>query len=100
MLPAPTTIATSTPWSRTAATCRATAATRFGSVPYSRSPISASPESLSRMRLKAGAIAVESLYRQGLLADGEAGEAADHDVLAGRGGQLVTQLLNRLALEL
>ena len=48
---APTTIATSTPASCTCVTWRATAATRSGSVPYSRLPISASPESFSRMRL-------------------------------------------------
>src|SRR5258708_2496077 len=33
----------------------------------------------------------------GLLADGKAGEAANDDVLAGRGGQLVAQLLHGLA---
>src|ERR1700722_13853410 len=57
MLPAPTTIATSTPCSCTSATCRATAATRSGSVPNSSVPISASPESFSRIRLNAGAAA-------------------------------------------
>src|SRR5450759_1186718 len=100
MFPAPTTMATCTPWSRTAVTWRATATTRPGSVPNSSSPISASPESFRIMRWKAGAIAAESLYRDGLLAHGETGEPADHDILAGRGGQLVAQLLNRLALEL
>src|SRR6202167_2198111 len=116
MLPAPTTIATSTPWSRTAVTWRATAATRSGSVPKSRLPIRASPESFRRMRLKAGAIAGQPIPSahasdrgrrlaqcprcRGLLAYGEAGEAADDDVLAGRRGQLVAQLLDRLAVEL
>src|SRR5271167_3127528 len=100
MLPAPTTIATSTPWSRTAVTCRATATTRSGSVPYSRSPISASPESFNRIRLKAGAIDGRAYPSDGLLAHGETGEAADDYVLAGRCGQLVAQLLDRLAFEL
>src|SRR5437764_4426935 len=101
MLPAPTTIATSTPWSRVAVTWRATAVTRSGSVPYWRSPISASPDSFRRMRLKAGAIAAQSLYRPlALLAYGKAREPADHHVLAGGRGQLVAQLLDRLAVEL
>src|SRR6185437_3288613 len=60
MLPAPTTIATCTPWSRTAATWRATAATRSGSVPNSSDPINASPESFKRIRLKAGAEAIKA----------------------------------------
>src|SRR5439155_26586529 len=103
MFPAPTTIATSTPWSRTAVTCRATAVTRSGSVPYSSSPISASPESFRRMRLKTGAIAAQPTRRHPrtppgaigrLLAYREAGKAAYHDVLTGVGGELVTQLLN------
>src|SRR5258707_15421496 len=81
-------------------TCCATAATRSGSVPYSSSPIRASPESFSRMRLKAGAIAAQSLSRHGLLAYCEAGEAANDDVLTGRRRQLVAQLLDRLAVEL
>src|SRR5580693_2025316 len=100
MLPAPTTIATSTPWSRTAATCRATATTRSGSVPYSSSPISASPESFNRMRLKAGAIAAQPIPPNALLADREAGEAAYHDILPGGCGQLVAQLLHGPAVEL
>ena len=54
MLPAPTTIATSTPRSRIAATWRAIRSTSAASVPYSSSPISASPESFSRMRLNWG----------------------------------------------
>src|ERR1019366_4740633 len=107
MLPAPTTIATSTPWSRTAVTWRATAATRSGSVPYSSSPISASPESFRSMRVKAGAIGGSlSRYRavteprEGLLAYGEACEPAyDHILTCGR-RELVAQLLDGLALEL
>src|ERR1039458_6746484 len=100
MFPAPTTIATSTPWSRTAVTCRATAPTRSGSVPNSSAPISASPDSFSRMRLNAGAIDVRAYSSSGLLADGKAGKAADDDVLPGGGRQLVTQLLHGLAFEL
>src|SRR5580692_5121875 len=95
MFPAPTTIPTSTPRSRTSLTWRATAATRAGSVPNGSSPISASPESFRRMRLKAGAIWAESL-----LADGKAHETADHDVLTRLRGELVAQLLDGLALEL
>src|SRR5262249_6615813 len=102
MLPAPTTIATSTPWSRTSVTCRATAATRLGSSPYSSDPISASPESFRRIRLKAGAEAISGrAYSPGrLLTHCETGEAADDYVLPRRGGQLVAQLLDGLALEL
>src|ERR1700693_6232659 len=101
MFPAPTTIATSTPWSRMAVTWRATATTRSGSVPYWRSPISASPDSFRRMRLKAGAIAAHSLHPvRGLLAHCKAGEAADDYVLAGVCRELVTQLLHGLAVEL
>src|SRR5271167_810004 len=100
MFPAPTTIATSTPWSRTAVTCRATAITRSGSVPNSSSPISASPESFSSIRLKAGAIDGRAYPSNGLLAYSETGEPADDHVLAGGGGQLVAQLLHGLAFEL
>src|SRR5664280_1488756 len=101
MFPAPTTIATSTPWSRTALTCRATAATRSGSVPYSSSPIRASPESFSSMRLKAGAIAGQSLYPpKSLLAYGEAREPADDHILAGGRRELIAQLLDGPAIEL
>src|SRR5450759_4221216 len=101
MLPAPTTIATWTPWSRTAVTCWATAATRTGSIPYWSSPIRASPESFRSMRLKAGAIDAKSLYPwRALLAYCKAGEPADDDVLTGGRRQLVAQLLDGLALEL
>src|ERR1700694_5169772 len=100
MLPAPTTIATCTPWSRTAVTCRATATTRSGSVPYGRSPISASPDSFSRIRLKAGAIAARAYPPRALLVYGEADEAANDHILARRRGQLVPELLDGLALEL
>src|SRR6266542_4445572 len=89
MLPAPSTTATSTPFSRTACTWRATAWTRSRSVPYSRSPINASPDSLSRMRLKPTTAV--------LRADREAGEAPDDHVLPELSGQLGTDLVDRLA---
>src|ERR671925_2363425 len=54
MLPAPTTSATSTPRAATEVICSAIRVTRSGSVPYSSDPISASPESFSRTRLKRG----------------------------------------------
>src|SRR3954452_25283078 len=101
MLPAPRTTATSTPESLTALTCRAIACTRSRSVPYSREPIRASPESLSRIRLNArpsGGAAGSSLTS--LRAHREAGEALDDDVLAQLAGQLGADLLDGLALEL
>src|SRR5919205_1092280 len=52
----------------------------------------ASPDSLIRTRLKTGS--------DKLSADREAREAADHDVLAGRAGEVRAQLLDRLALVL
>src|SRR5215208_3957561 len=93
MLPAPCTTATSTPRSCTPLICAAIALTRSGSVPYSRSPMSASPDSLRRMRSNAGGATW-------LRPDREAGEAADHDVLPGGAGELGAQLLDRLALVL
>src|SRR5919109_1019098 len=93
MLPAPCTTATSTPRSCTPLICAAIASTRAGSVPYSRSPMSASPESLRRMRSKAGACTL-------LGSDREAGEAADDDVLTGRARERGAELLDRLALVL
>src|SRR5215213_5758638 len=53
----------------------------------------ASPDSFSRMRLNAA-----KGRARALLADREPDEAADADVLAGLGRQLVLQLLDRLAL--
>src|SRR5918995_7350861 len=91
MLPAPCTTATSTPRSCTPLICAAIAFTRPGSVPYSRSPMSASPDSFRRMRSKTG------LVTGALRPDREAGKAADDDVLAGRARQLGAQLLDRLA---
>src|SRR5437764_1289420 len=62
--------------------------------------MSASPESLSMMRLKAAAIALRAYPGSDLLADCKAGETSDDDVLAGRRSELVAQLLDGLALEL
>src|SRR5204863_4579248 len=93
MLPPPTTIAISTPRRQTRCTSAAMAAMRSASAPYSALPIRASPESFRRMRLKAGrAPSVEGCAFSALslrLADLEAREAPDHDVLAGlrRGGR-------------
>src|SRR6476661_1949265 len=53
MLPPPITIATSSPSERTSTSSRASVSTVCASRPYSRGPIRASPESLSRTRLKA-----------------------------------------------
>src|ERR1019366_1802363 len=107
MLPAPTTIATSTPWSPPAGTWPPPAATRSGAVPYSSSPISASPESFRSMRVKAGAIGGSlSRYRavteprEGLLAYCEACEPAYDHILPWGRRELVAQLLDGLALEL
>src|SRR5579871_4707118 len=90
MLPPPGTIASSTPASTTPRTACAIASTRSGSVPYSSRPISDSPESFSRTRLKTAR----------LVTDGEPREAADHDVLTGRRGDLMLELADRLALVL
>src|SRR5918995_2836347 len=95
MLPAPSTTATSTPRSCRPLIWRAICRTTSGSVPYSRSPIRASPDSLRRIRLKTG-----SAIGPCLGPDGEPREAADDDVLAGRAGELGAQLLDRLAVVL
>src|SRR3954447_1166697 len=67
-----------------------------GSVPYSRDPMSDSPESFRRIRLKAGSapMAGKSLF---VFANGEACEACDLDVLAGLRSELGAELLDRLA---
>src|SRR5712691_4208902 len=54
MFPAPTTIPVSTPLAWTSTISSATASIVSRSMPYSRSPISDSPDSLSRMRRKTG----------------------------------------------
>src|SRR6201996_7012706 len=87
MFPAPTTIATSTPRSRTEAIWVAIRSTSAGSVPYSRRPIRASPESFRRIR--------PNCSKRLLGADLEVREAGDTDVLAGFRGQLLAQLLDR-----
>src|SRR5687767_3755875 len=93
MFPPPTTTAVSTPRSETCLTWAAIAAMRAGSAPYSRSPINASPESLSSTRRNFG-----SGIR--LLAYLEPGEPADDHVLAGAGRERGTHLLDRLAVVL
>src|SRR5581483_2959292 len=97
MLPPPTTIATSTPRRCTAATSWAIACTRSGSVPYSRSPISASPESFRSTRRYAGAAALEGSCWAVSATDLEPREPADHDVLAGLRRECLPELLDRLA---
>src|SRR6266511_2570104 len=57
MFPPPTTIATSTPVDCTSTISAASASIVGRSIPNSRSPMSASPETLSRMRLNTGASA-------------------------------------------
>src|SRR5438093_11157278 len=57
-----------------------------------------SPESFSRIRLKTGPSAPTEGSR--LLTHFEAGEPADHDVLAGLCAQLRAELLDRLAVVL
>src|ERR1700691_4076988 len=52
------------------------------------------------MRLKAGATPGRAYSALCLLAYGEAREPTNHDVLTGRGRQLVAQLLDGLAVEL
>src|SRR5450755_1458663 len=94
MLPPPGTIASCTPDSTTPRTALAIATTRSGSVPYSSRPISASPDSFSRTRLKIGSLICA------LFPDDEAREAPDHDVLPRRCGDLVSQLADRLAVVL
>src|SRR5690242_20435343 len=86
MLPAPTTTASSTPRSRTAASSAATALTFAGSVPYSSEPIRDSPESLIRILLNCGVS----------ITDSEPYETPDDDVLAGLRGEVGAQLLDRL----
>src|SRR3954447_21656121 len=86
----PPTTAPRTPRALPPAIARAMAAIRAGSAPYDRSPISASPESFSRIRWKTGSV-------RSLLPDLEAREAPHDDVLAGVGRQLGPQLLERLS---
>src|SRR5690349_376116 len=105
MLPAPTTIAISSPVAWVRAIWAAIRPTRSGSVPYSSPPIRASPESFSITRSKArfGSLTAGLLLRvrrSVLGPDLEAGEAGDADVLAGPRRRLLAQLLDRLAVVL
>src|ERR671933_106413 len=102
MLPAPTTTASSTPRACTPAIWAAIAATRSGSVPCSRRPMSASPDSFRSTRLNTGLGRAPSSATAAplFLADGEAHEAPDHDVLAGARREPGPQLLDRLAVVL
>ena len=61
MLPAPTTIAISTPRAADLVDLGGDRSTRSGSVPYSSEPIRASPEIFSRIRLKTGSAIRPSL---------------------------------------
>src|SRR5437763_382311 len=97
MLPPPTTIATSTPRRRTAATSRAIVWTRSGSVPYSRSPISASPESFSSTRRNTAGGEADASRCAVSATDREPSKATDHDVLTGLAGKRCAELLDRLA---
>src|SRR5216683_1770401 len=94
MLPPPTTIATSTPRLCTRSISLAIACTRSGSVPYSRSPIRASPESLSSTRPYAGAFTAVACATS--VTHLEAREASHDDVLAGLGRERCAQLFDRL----
>src|ERR671930_780780 len=96
MLPAPSTIAISTPRSCSCLTWAATARSRSGSVPKSSEPMRDSPESFRRIRRKSGC----GTRRGSLLAHGEAREPADHDVLAGLGREVRADLLDGAALVL
>src|SRR5688572_23149905 len=102
MLPPPTTAATSTPSPCTSWMARASAVTRSGSCPYSRAPMSASPDSFSRTRrytarsrtAPSGSGAAVELTRRSPLPDHEAREALDLDVLPGLGRQLRAHVLD------
>src|SRR5215212_5938445 len=104
MFPPPTTTATSTPRSWTRLTVRAMEWMRSASTPYWSGPISASPESFSNTRRKAGlpfpapGSDTRETYLSGcLLPDPEAREPPDHDVLARLGRDLRAQVLDRAA---
>src|SRR5688500_7051475 len=107
MLPPPTTTATSTPRWCTRLTVRAIACRRSGSTPYSSPPSSASPDSFSSTRRKAGFPLLSTTWTGRicecagcLLADREPREPPDHHVLPGAGGDVGSQLLDRAALVL
>src|SRR4051794_33863313 len=105
MFPPPTTTATSTPRSWTRFTVRAIEWMRSASTPYSSGPISASPESFSSTRRKAGlpfaapgSDTIE-IYPGtglgGLFADAKAREPADNHVLTRLRRDVGAQLLDR-----
>src|SRR6476646_5094648 len=96
MFPAPTTSAISTPRFATPCTWPAMRSTRSGSVPYSRPPIRASPDSFSSTRLNAGSSAT-ARTSYALFPDHKPGEAGDPHVLAGPRRDLGAQFLDRLA---
>ena len=96
MLPAPTTIATSTPRSRTAATWLAMRSTSAPSVPYSRLAHQGLAGELQQDAPESGLGRVGHVAVTLFVADAEIGEAGDADVLAGLRRQLLAQLLDRL----
>src|SRR5512132_3353920 len=103
MLPAPTTTAISTSRERVLPSCSAIRSTREASVPYSRSPISASPESFRRTRWNFGSSKAIALAARGpglFPPDPEVGKARDAHVLAGLVDDVLPHLLDRLALVL
>src|SRR3972149_1588977 len=90
MLPAPMTMATCTPRSFTCSTLAATSSARWGSMPKPRSPESASPPSLSRMRRYLGSA--------NLLAHLPALKTPDLDILVGGQHHLLQHLGHLLVL--
>src|SRR6476646_7315523 len=108
MLPPPTTMATSMPPSRTSLISPAMRRTMAGSRPYGRVPIRASPESFRRMRFQRGVgDKVPPLRGSSVggartgrgdahlaLAQDEAHEAPDADVLSGLGDHRVDDVLH------
>src|SRR4051794_19446426 len=85
MFPAPTTIAISRPSERTSTISAAISSILCGSIPYSRSPMSASPETLSSTRRKIGVVPAS--------ADAESGASID---TSAAGEQRVTHELDDL----
>src|SRR6185503_4544467 len=95
MLPPPTTIASSRPSVCTETISRASKSTVAGSMPYSWSPINASPESFSTTRRKAGAVpessrSVSSCVVTSLFCDRQTPES--HHARAGFGECLAHRL--------
>src|SRR5262249_46605935 len=90
MLPPPMTTATSTPRPRTSATSAAMLSRVVGSMPKPAAPMSASPESLSRMRLKRGVAAGTASAMGG-------DYSSETGLLGHLGGKIVLLLLQPLA---